>query len=203
MNMAISAPTQRTALEVLAANTVETFIQPDDGVTPTPVISRAIIRARPWWTVEAMTRRLRVRDQNDRRHDGAPALPSDDARLDSEARADKLGSELLAACGIPPGQTADMLCDVLSRDGPSALQHTPTAGHRRFPRAKRYSRLAVAMPADFSISSGLHSPRRGRILACGLSFHGRQRYTLRLIDTDGSFVASIGFRASTSVSIGF
>jgi phosphoglucomutase len=40
---ALSAPAQRTALEVLAANDVETFIQPDDGVTPTPVISRAII----------------------------------------------------------------------------------------------------------------------------------------------------------------
>src|SRR5580698_8364123 len=40
---ALSAPAQRTALEVLAANGVETFIQPNDGVTPTPVISRAII----------------------------------------------------------------------------------------------------------------------------------------------------------------
>lgn len=40
---ALSAPAQRTALEVLAANRTETFIQPDDGVTPTPVISRAIL----------------------------------------------------------------------------------------------------------------------------------------------------------------
>jgi phosphoglucomutase len=40
---ALSAPAQRTALEVLAANGVETFIQPNNGVTPTPVISRAII----------------------------------------------------------------------------------------------------------------------------------------------------------------
>jgi phosphoglucomutase len=40
---ALSAPAQRTALEVLAANGVETVIQRDDGVTPTPVISRAII----------------------------------------------------------------------------------------------------------------------------------------------------------------
>jgi phosphoglucomutase len=40
---ALSASAQRTALEVLAANNVETFIQPDDGVTPTPVISRAIL----------------------------------------------------------------------------------------------------------------------------------------------------------------
>jgi phosphoglucomutase len=40
---ALSAPAQCTALEVLAANGVETIIQRGDGVTPTPVISRAIL----------------------------------------------------------------------------------------------------------------------------------------------------------------
>jgi phosphoglucomutase len=40
---ALSGPAQRTALEVLAANGVETVIQQDDAVTPTPVISRAIL----------------------------------------------------------------------------------------------------------------------------------------------------------------
>jgi len=40
---ALSAAAQRTALEVLAANNVETIIQREDGVTPTPVISRAIL----------------------------------------------------------------------------------------------------------------------------------------------------------------
>jgi phosphoglucomutase len=40
---ALSEPAQRTALEVLAANGVETIIQCDAGVTPTPVISRAIL----------------------------------------------------------------------------------------------------------------------------------------------------------------
>jgi phosphoglucomutase len=40
---ALSAPAQRTALEVLAANSVETIVQRDDGVTPTPVISHAIL----------------------------------------------------------------------------------------------------------------------------------------------------------------
>jgi phosphoglucomutase len=40
---ALSSPAQRTALEVLAANNVETVIQQNDGVTPTPVISRAIL----------------------------------------------------------------------------------------------------------------------------------------------------------------
>src|SRR5262249_39309692 len=40
---ALSAAAQRTALEVLAANYIETVIQRDDGVTPTPVISHAIL----------------------------------------------------------------------------------------------------------------------------------------------------------------
>src|SRR5499433_2021780 len=40
---AVSGPAERTALEVLAANNVETIIQKDDGVTPTPVISHAIL----------------------------------------------------------------------------------------------------------------------------------------------------------------
>jgi phosphoglucomutase len=40
---ALSAPAQRTALEVLAANGVETQLQQDEGFTPTPVVSRAIL----------------------------------------------------------------------------------------------------------------------------------------------------------------
>ena len=40
---ALSRPAQRSALEVLAANGVATIIQRDDGFTPTPVISRAIL----------------------------------------------------------------------------------------------------------------------------------------------------------------
>jgi phosphoglucomutase len=40
---ALSRPAERVALEVLAANGVETFIQSDDGFAPTPVISRAIL----------------------------------------------------------------------------------------------------------------------------------------------------------------
>jgi phosphoglucomutase len=40
---ALSAPAERTALEVLAANGVDTVIQKGDGVTPTPVVSRAIL----------------------------------------------------------------------------------------------------------------------------------------------------------------
>jgi phosphoglucomutase len=40
---AVSGPAQRTALEVLAANGVQTVIQRDDGFTPTPVISWLIL----------------------------------------------------------------------------------------------------------------------------------------------------------------
>ena len=40
---ALSTPAQQTALEVLAGNGVETMIQQDDGYTPTPVISHAIL----------------------------------------------------------------------------------------------------------------------------------------------------------------
>jgi phosphoglucomutase len=40
---ALSGPAERTALEVLAANRVETVIQGGRGLTPTPAISRAIL----------------------------------------------------------------------------------------------------------------------------------------------------------------
>jgi phosphoglucomutase len=40
---AASTPAQQTALEVLCANSVETMIQQNDGFTPTPVISHAIL----------------------------------------------------------------------------------------------------------------------------------------------------------------
>jgi phosphoglucomutase len=40
---ALSGPAERTAIEVLAANGVTAIIQRDDGVTPTPVISWAIL----------------------------------------------------------------------------------------------------------------------------------------------------------------
>jgi phosphoglucomutase len=40
---ALSGPAQKTALEVVAANGVETLIQAHDGFTPTPVVSHAIL----------------------------------------------------------------------------------------------------------------------------------------------------------------
>ncbi len=41
---AVSFAAERTALEILVGNGVEVYFQQDDGVTPTPVISRAILR---------------------------------------------------------------------------------------------------------------------------------------------------------------
>jgi phosphoglucomutase len=40
---ALSTPAQQTTLEVLAANGVQTYLQANDGYTPTPVISHAIL----------------------------------------------------------------------------------------------------------------------------------------------------------------
>jgi len=59
---ALSVPAERSALEVLAANGVDTVIQRDDGYTPTPVISHAILAAN--------------RDPKARRADGIVITPS-------------------------------------------------------------------------------------------------------------------------------
>jgi phosphoglucomutase len=59
---AVSGPAQRTALEVLIANDVETVIQSGDGFTPTPVISRAIV--------------VHNRNRQDRLADGIVITPS-------------------------------------------------------------------------------------------------------------------------------
>src|SRR5438128_2804606 len=59
---ALSGPAQRTALEVLAGNGVTTVIQRNDGFTPTPVISRAIL--------------VHNRSRRDRLADGIVITPS-------------------------------------------------------------------------------------------------------------------------------
>ena len=59
---ALSDPAQRTALEVLAANEVPTVIQRDDGFTPTPVVSYAIL--------------VHNRSRRDRLGDGIVITPS-------------------------------------------------------------------------------------------------------------------------------
>jgi phosphoglucomutase len=59
---ALSGPAERTAIEVLAANGVTAIIQRDDGVTPTPVISWAIL--------------VHNRDRRDHLADGIVITPS-------------------------------------------------------------------------------------------------------------------------------
>jgi len=59
---AVSAPAERTALEVLAANGVDAVIQQGNGFTPTPAISRAIL--------------VHNRDRTARRADGIVITPS-------------------------------------------------------------------------------------------------------------------------------
>src|SRR5947208_3559175 len=49
---ALSRPAQETALEVIAANSDIAVIQADDGFTPTPVISRAILTHNHARTIE-------------------------------------------------------------------------------------------------------------------------------------------------------
>lgn len=54
---AVSRPAERSALQVLAANGVEVFIQRDDGYVPTPVISHAILvwnREQPHLTADGI-----------------------------------------------------------------------------------------------------------------------------------------------------
>src|SRR5437867_7251726 len=59
---AASPPAERTALEVFAANGVDVFIQRDNGITPTPVISHAIL--------------VRNRGPHEHRADGSVVTPS-------------------------------------------------------------------------------------------------------------------------------
>jgi phosphoglucomutase len=65
---ALSGPAQGTALEVLAANEVQTIIQRDDGFTPTPVVSHAIL--------------VHNRSRSDRLADGIVVTPSHNAPED-------------------------------------------------------------------------------------------------------------------------
>ena len=49
---AVSNPAQQTALEVLAANDVETIIQPNNGVTPVPVATKSEGEGSLWGRVK-------------------------------------------------------------------------------------------------------------------------------------------------------
>ena len=76
---AVSAPAQRTALEVFAANEVATVIQSADGFTPTPAISRAILvhnRGRTERLADRRTIRRRMAASNTTRRTAGPRTPT-------------------------------------------------------------------------------------------------------------------------------
>ena len=108
---ALSAPAQRTALEVLAANGVEVVIQSDDGVTPTPVISHAIL---------AHNRARRAR-----RADGIVITPSHNPPADGGFKYNP-----------PNGGPADTDVTSSIQDRANALLRAPGSAIRRLPFAK-------------------------------------------------------------------
>ena len=90
------APAQRTALEVLAANGVETSSSSDDGVTPTPVISHAILALqprpqRPAWPTASSSRRRTTRPRtaasSTTRPTAAPPTPTSPTWIQDRANA--------------------------------------------------------------------------------------------------------------------
>jgi len=108
---AMSGPAQRTALEVLAANGVETVIQRDDGVTPTPVISRAIL--------------VYNRDRTDQLADGIVVTPSHNPPEDGGFKYNP-----------PNGGPADTDVTKWIENRANELLRAGNAGVRRVPFAK-------------------------------------------------------------------
>jgi phosphoglucomutase len=108
---AVSGPAERTALEVLAANGVEAVIQRGDGVTPTPVISRAIL--------------AHNRNGRARRGDGIVVTPSHNPPADG-------GFKYNPPHGGPAG--TDVTAWV--QDRANALLGSNNAGVKRMPYAQ-------------------------------------------------------------------
>ncbi len=108
---ALSAPAERTALEVLAANGVETVIQQGDGVTPTPVVSRAIL--------------VHNRGRTGRLADGVVVTPSHNPPEDG-------GFKYNPTSGGP----ADTDVTAWIQDRANALLRAGNAGVRRIPYAR-------------------------------------------------------------------
>jgi phosphoglucomutase len=108
---ALSRPAERTALEVLAANGVETVLQRDDGVTPTPVISRAIL--------------AHNRGRTDRLADGIVVTPSHNPPEDGGFKYNP-----------PHGGPADTDATRWIQDRANALLRGGNAGVERLPLAQ-------------------------------------------------------------------
>ncbi|HEV2267922.1 MAG TPA: phosphoglucomutase (alpha-D-glucose-1,6-bisphosphate-dependent) [Steroidobacteraceae bacterium] len=120
---AVSGPAQRAALEVLAANGVEVVIQPDDGVTPTPVVSRAIL--------------VHNRGRTERVADGIVVTPSHNPPEDGGFKYNP-----------PNGGPADSDVTGWIQNRANALLRAGNAGVRRVP-AEAAFRAATTHREDF------------------------------------------------------
>ena len=122
---AVSEPAQRTALEVLAANNVDTIIQQGDGITPTPVISRAILVYN------------RGRSQKDHLADGIVITPSHNPPEDGGFKYNP-----------PNGGPADTDVTRWVENRANELLRTENAGVKRIP-FNRAIRSATTHQEDF------------------------------------------------------
>jgi phosphoglucomutase len=120
---ALSGPAQRTALEVLAAEGVETILQRDNGVTPTPVISHAIL--------------VRNRAGADHRCDGIVITPSHNPPADGGFKYNP-----------PHGGPADSDVTTWIEDRANVLLRADNAEVKRVPFA-RAIRARTAHEVDF------------------------------------------------------
>jgi len=120
---ALSGPALRTALEVLAANDVDTFIQQDDGPTPTPVISRAIL--------------VHNRDRKDHFADGIVVTPSHNPPEDGGFKYNP-----------PNGGPADTDVTRWVQDRANELLRSGNAGVKRVPFATAV-KAKTTHPDDF------------------------------------------------------
>jgi phosphoglucomutase len=119
----LSGPAQCTAIEVLAANEVVTIIQRDDGVTPTPVISHAIL--------------VHNRGRHDHLADGIVVTPSHNPPEDGGFKYNP-----------PNGGPADTDVTKWVQDRANALLREGNAGVKRVPFEKAI-KSATTRQEDF------------------------------------------------------
>jgi phosphoglucomutase len=120
---ALSSPAQRTALEVLAGNGIETFIQANDGVTPTPVVS---------WSILTYNHGRR-----DHQAGGIVVTPSHNPPADGGFK-----------YNTPNGGPADTDVTGWIQDRANALLHQKNAGVKRTPYEKAH-RAPTTRQYDF------------------------------------------------------